>query len=48
MQALVEIPGRMTGNINTFNKSYGGAGFKVSPEILVFSRKVISEYKISD
>ncbi|HEV3224983.1 MAG TPA: SIMPL domain-containing protein [Puia sp.] len=36
------------GNINTFNKSYGGAGFKVSPEILVFSRKVISEYKISD
>ncbi len=36
------------GNINTFNKSYGGAGFKVSPEVLVFSRKVISEYKISD
>jgi uncharacterized protein YggE len=36
------------GNINTFNKSYGGAGFKVSPEVLVFSRKVISEYRISD
>jgi uncharacterized protein len=36
------------GNISTFNKSYGGGGFKVSPEILVFSRKVISEYKISD
>jgi uncharacterized protein len=36
------------GNINTFNKSYGGEGFKVSPEILVFSRKVISEYRISD
>ena len=36
------------GNINTFNKSYGGAGFKVSPEVLVFSRKVISEYNISD
>ncbi len=36
------------GNINTFNKSYGGAGFKISPEVLVFSRKVISEYKISD
>lgn len=36
------------GNINTFNKSYGGAGFKVSPEVLVFSRKVISEYKISE
>jgi uncharacterized protein YggE len=36
------------GNINTFNKSYGGAGFKVSPEVLVFCRKVISEYRISD
>jgi uncharacterized protein len=36
------------GNINTFNKSYGGAGFKLSPEVLVFSRKVISEYQIYD
>jgi uncharacterized protein YggE len=36
------------GNINTFNKAYGGAGFKVSPEVLVFSRKVISEYAISE
>jgi uncharacterized protein YggE len=36
------------GNINKFNKSYGGAGFKVTPEVLVFGRKVISEYRISD
>jgi uncharacterized protein len=36
------------GDINTYNKSYGGAGFKVSPEVLVFTRKVISEYQISD
>jgi uncharacterized protein YggE len=36
------------GNINTFNKSYGGEGFKISPEVLVFCRKVISEYSISD
>ena len=36
------------GNINTYNKSYGGEGFKVSPEILVFKRKVISEYEVSN
>ncbi|WP_046368637.1 SIMPL domain-containing protein [Flavihumibacter petaseus] len=36
------------GSINTFNKSYGGEGFKVSPEILVFMSKVISEYEISN
>jgi uncharacterized protein YggE len=36
------------GNINTFNKSYGGEGFKISPEVLVFRRKVISEYEISN
>jgi uncharacterized protein len=36
------------GNIRTMNKGYGGEGFKISPEILVFSRKVISEYNISE
>jgi len=36
------------GSINTFNKSYGGEGFKISPEVLVFRRKVISEYEISN
>jgi uncharacterized protein len=36
------------GNIRTYNKSYGGEGFKLSPEVLVFSRKIISEYPISE
>jgi uncharacterized protein YggE len=36
------------GSINTFNKSYGGEGFKISPEVLVFRRKVIAEYGFSD
>jgi len=36
------------GSINTFNKSYGGEGFKVSPEVLVFRRKVVSEYQVSN
>ncbi len=36
------------GDIHTLNKAYGGEGFKISPEILVFTRKVISEYNISD
>lgn len=36
------------GNINTFNKSYGGEGFKISPEVLVFRRKVVSEYEVSN
>jgi uncharacterized protein len=36
------------GRINTFNKSYGGAGFKVSPEVLVFRSMVISEYQFSN
>ena len=36
------------GTINTFNKSYGGEGFKVSPEVLVFRRRVTTEYAISN
>src|SRR5438067_363178 len=36
------------GSINTFNKSYGGEGFKVSPEVLVFRRKIVSEYEVSN
>jgi uncharacterized protein YggE len=36
------------GSINTFNKSYGGDGFKVSPEVLVFRRKIVSEYEVSN
>jgi uncharacterized protein YggE len=32
--------------INTYNKAYGGNGFKISPEVLEFKRKIISEYLI--
>lgn len=34
--------------INTYNKAFGGSGFKVSPEVLEFKRMIISEYEISD
>jgi len=36
------------GSINTFNKAYGGEGFKISPEVLVFRSKVVSEYELSN
>lgn len=40
---------RPTGNvINTYNKAFGGSGFKVSPEVLEFKRTIISEYEISN
>ena len=40
---------RTTGNaINTYNKGYGGRGFKVSPEVLEFRRAIVSEYEISE
>jgi uncharacterized protein YggE len=40
---------RATGNgINTYNKGFGGSGFKVSPEVLEFKRTIVSEYEISD
>jgi uncharacterized protein YggE len=32
--------------INTFAKSYGGRGFKISPEVLEFRRTLITEYEI--
>lgn len=32
--------------INTYSKAYGGNGFKISPEVLEFKRKIISEYTI--
>lgn len=38
-----------TGNgIYTYNKAFGGSGFKVSPEVLEFKRTIVSEYEISD
>lgn len=40
---------RTSGNaINTYNKAFGGSGFKVSPEVLEFRRTIVSEYEISN
>ena len=40
---------RTSGNsINTYNKGYGGRGFKISPEVLEFRRIIVSEYEISN
>lgn len=33
-------------SINTYNKAYGGRGFRISPEVLEFGRTIISEYRI--
>ena len=39
--------GRTSGErINTFSKSYGGRGFKISPQVLEFKRYITSEYII--
>lgn len=32
--------------LNTYNKGFGGDGFKISPEVLEFKRSVVSEYEI--
>ncbi|HET7898912.1 MAG TPA: SIMPL domain-containing protein, partial [Flavisolibacter sp.] len=32
--------------INTYSKGFGGRGFRISPEVLEFRRKVITEYGI--
>lgn len=34
--------------INTYNKSYGGRGFKISPEVIEFKRSITTEFQISD
>lgn len=34
--------------INTYNKGYGGRGFKISPEVIEFKRNIITEFKIFD
>jgi uncharacterized protein YggE len=34
--------------IETFAKGYGGRGFKISPEVLEFRRKITSEYEIGN
>ncbi len=34
--------------INTYNKGYGGRGFKISPEVLEFRRMITAEYALSN
>jgi len=34
--------------INTYNKGYGGRGFKISPEVIEFKRSITTEYEISN
>lgn len=38
----------MAEEVQTFNKGFGGSGFRVSPEVLEFRRNIVSEYKIED
>jgi uncharacterized protein len=40
--------GYISDEINTYNKAYGGNGFKVSPQVLEFNRKVFAEYGIKN
>jgi uncharacterized protein YggE len=34
--------------INTYNKGYGGRGFKISPEVIEFKRNITTEFQITD
>ncbi len=34
--------------INTYNKGYGGRGFKISPEVIEFKRSITTEFQIAD
>ncbi|MCX6210791.1 MAG: SIMPL domain-containing protein [Bacteroidetes bacterium] len=34
--------------INTYNKGYGGRGFKISPEVIEFKRNITTEFEISN
>lgn len=36
------------GRINTYSKGYGGRGFKISPEVIEFRRKISSEFEMLD
>lgn len=41
--------GYSTGDrIETYSKSYGGRGFKISPEVIEFKRNITTEFQISD
>ncbi len=42
-----EANGYKTGMaLETFNKAYGGAGFKIAPEVLEFKRTIYTEFEI--
>jgi len=42
-----ESPGYRPGmQLETFNKAYGGAGFKIAPEVLEFKRSIYTEFQI--
>lgn len=44
-----ETEGYSTGDrINTYNKGYGGRGFKIAPEVIEFKRSITTEFQISD
>lgn len=34
--------------IHTFSKAYGGRGFRISPEVIVFRRGITAEYEITE
>lgn len=34
--------------INTYNKGYGGRGFKISPEVIEFKRNITTEFEINN
>jgi len=33
--------------INTYNKAYGGRGFRIAPEVIEFRRSLVSEFEIN-
>ncbi|HEX8334894.1 MAG TPA: SIMPL domain-containing protein [Segetibacter sp.] len=44
-----ESEGYSTGeSLNTYNKGYGGRGFKISPEVIEFKRNITTEFEISN
>jgi uncharacterized protein YggE len=47
--SISDEQGYSTGErINTYNKGYGGRGFKIAPEVIEFKRSITTEYEISN
>jgi uncharacterized protein len=38
---------RIANSINTYNKGYGGEGFKLSPDVMEFKRSIIATYEVN-